>query len=275
MRAVSRCYGLLLAKVSLIVAVATAGAEAQDQGTFTQGIRPIMERSCWNCHNADTQRSDLDLSTRESALRGGRSGQAAIVPGRAEDSRMFRLVAGLEGPSMPRQGNPLSPDEIEVVRAWIDDGAHWDSGPAEAAGLEITQEDEIGEGEREYWAFQLPVKERVPDSGDSDHPIDRFLEQKRIDNELVVAPRADRLTLLRRAYLDLTGLPPTTDQTAAFLADDRPDAWERLIDQLLESPHYGERWGRHWLDVARYADSDGFEQDVDRPNAWRYRDYVI
>ena len=135
MRAVARFYGLLLAKVSLVAAVAAVGAEAQDSGTFTQGIRPIMERSCWNCHNADTQRSDLDLSTRESALRGGRSGQAAIVPGRAEDSRMFRLVAGLEGPSMPREGSSLSPDEIEVLRAWINDGAHWDSGPAEAAGL--------------------------------------------------------------------------------------------------------------------------------------------
>ena len=273
MRAVSRFCGLLLAKASLIAAVAAAGAEAQDSGTFTQGIRPIMERSCWNCHNADTQRSDLDLSTRESALRGGRSGQAAIVPGRAEDSRMFRLVAGLEGPSMPREGNPLSTDEVEVLRAWINDGAHWDSGPAEAAGLEFAPEDESDK--RDYWAFQLPVKERVPEAGDSDHPIDRFLEQKRVDNGLTSAPRADRLTLLRRAYLDLTGLPPTTDQTAAFLADDRPDAWEHLIDQLLESPHYGERWGRHWLDVARYADSDGFEQDVDRPNAWRYRDYVI
>jgi Protein of unknown function (DUF1553)/Protein of unknown function (DUF1549) len=129
---------------------------------------------------------------------------------------------------------------------------------------------------RNYWAFKLPVQAAIPNvSIRSDNPIDRFLEQTRHDKGLKAAPRAGRLTLLRRAYLDLIGLPPSPAETAAFLADNAPDAWERLIDKLLASPHYGERWGRHWLDVARYADSSGFEQDYDRPNAWRYRDYVI
>ena len=129
---------------------------------------------------------------------------------------------------------------------------------------------------RNYWAFKLPVQAPVPTvSIRSDNPIDRFLEQTRQGKGLKAAPRAGRLTLLRRAYLDLIGLPPSPAETAAFLADNAPDAWERLIDRLLASPHYGERWGRHWLDVARYADSSGFEQDYDRPNAWRYRDYVI
>ena len=108
-----------------------------------------------------------------------------------------------------------------------------------------------------------------------DHPIDRFLEKERQEDAITAAPQADKLTLLRRAYLDLTGLPPTLDESEAFLADTAPGSWERVIDQLLASSHYGERWGRHWLDVARYADSDGYEQDVDRENAWRYRDYIV
>ena len=143
--------------------------------------------------------------------------------------------------------------------------------------LVATQENsQIPPAARNYWAFKLPVQSAVPETATRfDNPIDRFLEKARRDKGLEPAPRASRLTLLRRAYLDLIGLPPTPAETAAFLADDSPDAWERLIDTLLASPHYGERWGRHWLDVARYADSSGFEQDYDRPNAWRYRDYVI
>ena len=128
---------------------------------------------------------------------------------------------------------------------------------------------------RKAWAFTLPVQAPPPDVSGFENPIDRFLEQARREKGLTPAPRAPRVTLLRRAYLDLVGLPPSPAESAAFLADQSPDAWPRLIDRLLASPHYGERWGRHWLDVARYADSSGFEQDYDRPNAWRYRDYVI
>src|SRR5207248_11302485 len=131
--------------------------------------------------------------------------------------------------------------------------------------------------ERNYWAFKLPVQSPVPDvDGRRDrNPIDRFLEAARRAHALTPAPRADRYTLVRRAYLDLLGLPPTPAQVAAFVDDQSPGAWERLVDTLLASPHYGERYGRMWLDVARYADSAGFEYDMHRPNAWRYRDYVI
>jgi len=143
--------------------------------------------------------------------------------------------------------------------------------------LVATQENsQIPPAARNYWAFKLPVRSAVPETATRfDNPIDRFLEKTRRDKGLEPAPRASRLTLIRRAYLDLIGMPPSPAETAAFLADDAPDAWPRLIDTLLASAHYGERWGRHWLDVARYADSSGFEQDYDRPNAWRYRDYVI
>jgi hypothetical protein len=175
---------------------------------------------------------------------------------------------------MPMSGS-LTQEEITAVREWIDDGAHWDAGPATTGATELAINTELPPGAREFWSFQLPIQAELPDVADFEHPIDRFLEQTRQDNGLTAAPRADQRTLLRRAYLDLTGLPPTSEQTAAFLADTDPGAWERLIDQLLASPHYGERWGRHWLDVARYADSDGFGQDADRTNAWRYRDYVI
>ena len=271
MRAISTSHGLIPAVVLAAAVTVPIGAEAQNPEAFTSDIRPIMEQRCWNCHGEQLQLSGLDLRTRERALTGGTRGPA-IVPGRADESLLFRLVAGLEEPSMPGEGT-LTEVEIASVRAWIEDGAHWDTGPATTGDDEFAVNTELPPGARDYWAFQLPVQGPLPDAPAFEHPIDRFLQQTRRAAGLTAAPRADQLTLLRRAHLDLTGLPPTPEETAQFVADTGPGA--RLIDRLLASPHYGERWGRHWLEVARYADSDGFEQDVDRPNAWRYRDYVI
>ena len=266
-------FGVTLAAV--LGLTATAGAQTEPIN-FTDHIRPIMERSCWNCHGEAAQLSELDLSSREAALEGGAKGPA-IVPGRAEDSRLFRMVAGLDQPFMPLSGDPLSDAELAAVRTWIDEGAHWDAGEVTAAAdaLAALENDALPTGARDYWAFRHPQQAPVPASKTFDHPVDRFLEASRRDAGLTAAPRADRLTLLRRAYLDLIGLPPTPEQVEESLADTERGAWERLIDKLLDSPHYGERWGRHWMDVARYADTDGFEQDYVRPNAWRYRDYVI
>ena len=266
-------FGVTLAAV--VGVAATAGAQTEPIN-FTDHIRPIMERSCWNCHGEAAQLSDLDLSSREGALEGGTKGPA-IVPGRAEDSRLFRMVAGLDQPSMPMSGDLLSDTELAAVRTWIDEGAHWDAGEvtATADALAALENDALPPGARDYWAFRHPEQAPVPASREFDHPVDRFLEASRKDAGLTAAPRADRLTLLRRAYLDLIGLPPTPTQIQEFLADTERGAWERQIDKLLDSSHYGERWGRHWMDVARYADTDGFEQDYVRPNAWRYRDYVI
>ncbi len=270
--------GGVLAAMLLSAAGAGTAAEAQtgEPVTFTDHIRPIFERSCWNCHGAASQLSELDLRTRDTAIEGGARGPA-LVPGRAEDSRMYRVLAGLDGPRMPMGGGTLSEAEIAAVRTWIDDGAHWDAGGAPsavdvAASLENS---ELPPGARDYWAFKLPVQAPVPVSETYEHPVDRFLEAARREAGVPVAPKADPLTRLRRAYLDLTGLPPTPAQIDEFLSDTERGAWERQIERLLASPHYGERWGRHWLDVARYADSTGFEQDYSRPNAWRYRDYVI
>jgi Protein of unknown function (DUF1553)/Protein of unknown function (DUF1549)/Planctomycete cytochrome C len=242
--------------------------------SFSSDIRPVLENSCWKCHGAAVQLSKLDLRTRDAALKGGTRGPA-ILPGNAGESRLYRLVAGIEKPSMPMDGK-LTAAQIAAIKAWIDQGAPWDAAPG-AKPTEFTIEEmPISPEARRYWAFQKPVQSPLPaEPANLANPIDRFLEKVRREKGLQAAPRADRITLLRRAYMDLVGLPPTPAETAEYLADRSPDAWERLIDKLLASPHYGERWGRHWLDVARYADSNGFEHDFDRPNAWRYRDYVI
>jgi hypothetical protein len=254
----------------------TAAVHAADSAVPFTDIRSIFESSCWKCHGGPVQLSKLDLHTREGALKGGEKGPA-IIPGNAAGSRLYRLVAGLEKPSMPLDGK-LTAEQIAKIKDWISQGAPWDSAaiPVSAAPPPAIEEMPISAEARNYWAFRKPVRPQVPAaSAELSNPIDRFLEKARAEKGLRRAPRADRITLLRRAYLDLIGLPPTPAEIAAWLDDHSPNAWESLIDRLLASPHYGERWGRHWLDVARYADSNGFEHDYDRPNAWRYRDYVI
>jgi len=271
--------GALVASLSVL-----PSPRAQEPVSFTTAIKPILENSCWTGHSRATRASKLDLSTRESALVGGERGPA-IVPGRADDSRLYRLVAGLEQPSMPFDGSTLTSAQIASIKAWINEGAHWDAtvveapkSPAAATSASAASPENavLPPGARESWAFTLPVKAPVPVApARFKNPIDRFLEKARQAKGLKAAPRADRFTLLRRAYLDLIGMPPSPAQVDEFLKDTAPGAWERLIDGLLASPHYGERWGRHWLDAARYADTDGYEDDHDRPNMWRYRDYVI
>ncbi len=284
---------LVIAGIGLFAALPSAQAPtppsppaaASAPVTFARDIEPIFAKSCWNCHSADAQLADLDLSTREAALRGGEHG-AAIVPGNAEQSRLYRMVAGLEPITMPMDGSKLAPAEIAAIKSWIESGAEWGaparSGRRKPAGapssaLAALENMDITPEQRAYWAFKLPVQKTPPlaTKPELSHPIDRFLEAARAEKKLVAAPRADKRTLIRRAYLDLIGLPPTPADVDAFVADQSDDAWDKLITKLLASPQYGERWGRHWLDVARYADSNGFEQDYDRPNAWRYRDYVI
>jgi hypothetical protein len=267
-----------LVVAAMCVLGAAAPASIAPQGgppaaaSFERDIRPIFEAACAACH-AETRTSGLDLRTRESAIKGGNNGPA-IVPGRADESRLYRRIAGLEEPSMPMDG-ALTAQQIAIVKRWIDDGAHGDANQARTSLQAAEPSAAIPQAAREYWAFTLPRQAPVPDIARFANPIDRFLEVRRRAQGLTAAPRAARETLVRRAYLDLIGLPPTPAEAAAFLADSAPDAWPRLIDRLLASPQYGERWGRHWLDVARYADSSGFEHDYDRPNAWRYRDYVI
>ena len=248
--------------------------------SFANDILPIFEANCLTCHGAGMQLAKLDLRTRESALAGGAHGPA-IVPGNAEQSRLFRRIAGAEAPAMPmtairsrrRRSPPSRPGSIRAPR-----GRPRPRRPRPRANpLAALERMDITPEQRNYWAFKLPVQAPCRWLLTRISPTRSIASSRRRASiaRLKAAPRADRLTLVRRAYLDLIGLPPTPAEVAAFLADQTPSAWERLIDRLLASPHYGERWGRHWLDVARYADSGGFEHDCDRPNAWRYRDYVI
>ncbi len=271
------------AEVAAIKAWIDQGANWETSISFAKDIQPIMERSCWNCHGAAMQLSKLDLRTREGALRGGAHGPA-LTPGNADQSRMYRAVAHLDAIKMPMQGEKLKPEEIAAFKTWIDQGAQWDAAATTAAAAKpatsavaALENMELTPEQRNYWAFKLPVQKTPPVASKADfsHPIDRFLEATRAEKKLVAAPRADKRTLIRRAYIDLIGLPPSPADVEAFVADQSEGAWDKLITKLLASPQYGERMGRHWLDVARYADSNGFEQDYDRPNAWRYRDYVI
>ena len=273
----------LTAPVLSAVFCAAAANAAERQISFSKDIQPIFQATCWKCHGPVVQLSKLDLTSRQSALKGG-AGGVDFVPGNAAKSRIYRMVAGLDKPAMPLDGK-LKPDEIEAIRLWIDQGAIWDV-TAKPLGTMGTltglpadtpaSEPPIPPEARNYWAFRKPVRLVAPDAAPSHgNPIDAYVSKSLATKSIPSAPPASPATLVRRAYLDLIGLPPTPAQTAEFLNDRAPDAWPRLIDRLLASPHYGERWGRHWLDVARYADSNGFEHDFDRPNAWRYRDYVI
>jgi len=283
-RVVSIALGTLLAAIGALASGRVGFAVQGPAVSFAKDVAPVLERNCLSCHGEAIQMGRFDLRTRDAALRGGTRG-ADIVPGDAAASRMYRRIAGLEQPAMPAQNPPLPPEQVAAIKQWIDDGAAWEQVATLTASTKATSASTLAAletrvitpAERNYWAFKLPVQAPPPpiERAAFTNPIDRFLEAARRQRGLTAAPRADRFTLVRRAYLDLVGLPPTPAQIEAFVADRSPDAWEHLVDALLASPHYGERYGRLWLDIARYADSAGFEYDMHRPNAWRYRDYVI
>ena len=231
--------------------------------------------------------SQLDLRTREGMLRGGVRGPA-LVPGHAAESRIYRQISGSQAPVMPL-GGTLSADEIATLERWINEGASWnvarlDPQPKqpehEQASAPAAKPEKVGitEADRQWWAFRKPLREPVPQHNAArwkSNPVDAFLKKRLDEKGLEPAPRADRRTLIRRAYLDVVGLLPAPEEVEAFVNNSSEDAFAKLVDRLLASPHYGERWGRHWLDVARYADSGGYEHDYDYPHAWRYRDYVV
>lgn len=236
---------------------------------FARDVQPILQKTCYSCHGPEKQEAGLRLDSRQRAFDGGDGGKA-IIPGKSSESRLIQLIAGLDEDTgrMPPdgEGTPLTAEQIGLMRAWIDQGANW---PEHGTGGGFPQG---------MWSLQplrasaLPV---VRDPAWVLSPIDNFILARLEREKLVPAPSADRVTLMRRLYFDLLGLLPTPDEVATYTADGRPDAYERLVDRLFASPHFGERWGRHWLDVARYADSDGYEKDRPRPFAWRYREWVL
>ena len=245
------------------------------RGDDAAAIR-ILERRCIQCHDAAEAKGELSLELRDAALKGGESGPS-FVPGKPDESPLWQQISG-DTPDMPKGLPTLSKAEQESIREWIVSGAHWPAEPLKDRRHEVT----------DWWSFQPLVRPAVPtvaflsengrplsDAKATVLPIDAFLEQARQKAGLTLSREADRATLIRRLSFDLIGLPPTADEVNAFLSDTEPQAYERLVDRLLENPGYGERWARHWLDVVHFGETHGYDKDKLRLHAWPYRDYVI
>jgi hypothetical protein len=252
--------------VVLLLASAAPAAAPPAQVDFVRDVRPILAARCYRCHGPTKQVAGLALNRKDRALEGGDSGPA-VVPGNAAASRLVRYVAGL-GPKgrMPPegQGRPLTPAQVALLRAWVDQGAKWPDGADILAPSE-------------HWAYRKPVRPPLPAVKDAAWPrngLDYFVLARLERAGLRPAPQADQATLIRRLSLDLIGLPPTVAEVDAFVADARPDAYERVVERLLASPRHGERWARPWLDLARYADTNGYEKDRPR-SIWPWRDWVV
>jgi len=242
--------------------LAIAATKAGDPGSqFERSIAPILTERCASCHNTDKREGGLDVTSRDSLLKGGESGPA-VVPRNLEESLLLEMISGDE-PLMPKNSKRLTAEQLAEFRRWIEAGADWPTGVKVRA---------------ELWSLRPITRTEPPSVKDASWvttPIDAFVLRRLEDKGLNHAPPADRVALIRRATFDLHGLPPTPQEVDDFVADASQEAFAKVIDRLLKSPRYGERWGRHWLDLASYADSHGFELDYARPNAWRYRDYVI
>ncbi|HEY7305393.1 MAG TPA: PSD1 and planctomycete cytochrome C domain-containing protein [Bryobacteraceae bacterium] len=252
---------------------AKTGESAQENSSsgtqsplFATKVRPILASRCYSCHGPEVQQNGLRLDSLEDVLKGSESGKI-IVPGRSDQSRIVRRLMAKERPLMPYGGPPLSNEEIDVIRQWIDAGA---PGPDSSAPIAPSKP-------RKHWAYVKPARPATPDvknAGWCRNPIDNFILSKLEQSGLRPSEEADKATLIRRVYLDVIGLPPSPQEVDAFLADKSPDAYEKVVDRLFRSPRYGEHWARQWLDLARYADSNGYEADR-RRTAWEYRDWVI
>ncbi|MCY3964201.1 MAG: PSD1 and planctomycete cytochrome C domain-containing protein [Acidobacteria bacterium] len=257
----------------------TAQTPADGIKLFEENVWPVLEQNCFMCHS-DPERAEngLLLTTRAGLLRGGERGPAVSTSEPALSLLLHAIAYEDEQLQMPPPGR-LAEADLEVIRQWVLLGAPFGGDEDELTEVAPAEDAfEITDADREWWSVRPLVRPDVPAVADSDwplSPIDHFLLAKLEAAGLEPPPPADRRALIRRASYDLTGLPPTLQEVEAFEQDQRPDAWERLIDRLLASPHYGERWGRHWLDLVRYAETDGYERDRKKPSAWRYRDWVI
>jgi mono/diheme cytochrome c family protein len=242
-------HGLMLAWVAS--AAAAPGTGSID---FSRDIQSLLAKRCVACHGPDTQEGGLRLDQQAGATAALDSGSRAIVPGDSAASEILARITSTDPDvQMPPEGARLSATQVDTVTRWIDEGAEW----------------------KEHWAFRPLVRPDVPAVADVANPIDAFIRAGLERRGLPVPDPAEKRALLRRVTYDVTGLPPSEQEVRDFLADESPQAWERVVDRLLASPHYGEQWARHWLDLVRYADTNSFERDGNKPHAWRYRDYVI
>ena len=261
------CVLCLLAPISHAAPAAQLPPASTRKIDFLKDVQPIFTNSCFECHGPEKQKGGLRFDQKAAALKGGDTGRL-VVPGKSAESLLIQAITGTKEDlaQMPKKRKPLTDEQIGLLRAWIDQGVEWPETPM-AKGKDWTK----------HWAFKSPVRPAIPTVKNTRwvrNPIDSFILARLEREGLTPSPEADKLTLLRRLSLDLTGLPPTIAEADAFLTDRSPDAYDEQVERLLTSPHYGERWGRHWLDAARYADSDGFEKDKMR-FVWFYRDWVV
>jgi hypothetical protein len=272
--------GVLLCSVLVGSSSQAAGSQVDGEPTvgqiefFEKHVRPVLVEHCFECHSGDSRRLEagLRLDSRAAALSGGDSGPALIL-GDPDESLLIQAVR-YESFEMPPRGR-LPDESVDALAKWVQMGAPWPGSP-EAAGS-IRQATDWRQRMAEHWSWQ-PIQAVAPPPVRADwprNPIDHFILDKLEANGLSPAPVADRRTLIRRLYFDLLGLPPSPDQVAAFVADDSSDAYEQLVDRLLDSPHFGEKWARHWMDLVRFAETHGHEFDYAIHDAWRYRDYLI
>ncbi len=255
----------LTAAVAVIASV-PAASSAEPRISFDRDVRPILAKHCFECHGADTQESNLRLDRPADVLKGGKSGRRTVIAGRSRESRLWQVVAGADAKlSMPPDGARLTASEVATLARWIDQGAIFDAATTDSGPS------------ADFWSFKPVRVERPPVDANrfAGSPIDAFIAAKLHKAGLAPSPPADRRTLIRRLYLDVLGLPPSPREIAQFISDADPLAWNRLVDRVLASPHFGERFARHWLDVVRFAETDGFETNIERPNAYPYRDYLI
>ncbi len=297
-----RWVGYILAVMGADLAFAAEPAPRAEE-LFVRQVLPLLKQKCFTCHGEDKSdlRGGLNMLSREGLIKGGESGQTSLVPRKPEESPLYLAVTRLShqwSAMPPKDNDALTPQQVEYLKQWIASGAPWpdpkriteltkkaSSQWDDAEGIQVATSGGLSEewSTRRYkpenlWAYQ-PLKKdeggRMKD--EAGNPIDGFIDRRLGELGISAAPPADRRTLIRRATFDLIGLPPTPAEIDAFVNDPAPDeqAFAKVVERLLASPHYGEQWGRHWLDVVRYADSSGFANDYERGNAWRYRDYVV
>ncbi|MFP6620515.1 MAG: DUF1549 domain-containing protein, partial [Pirellulaceae bacterium] len=258
--------------MALLLGKPAVGQQPQEID-FVRQVAPILQQRCLNCHGATKAEGGLRLHQAAATRRGGDSG-AVLVAGKSEQSELLRRLKTDDAEErMPLKLKPLTQQEVDLLAAWIDQGASW---PAEYTIVPPAKA--RAEQAARHWAFQPLQRPAFPASVEqlkTSNGIDRFVQARLQQEKVRPSAAADRVTLIRRVTLDLLGLPPTPQEVTQFLEDRRPDAYQRLVDRLLASPHYGERWARPWMDLCHYADTDGYLTDQQRPVAWRYRDWLV
>src|SRR5581483_9948224 len=263
-------FAILLLALAPALEAANPALSPEHIEFFEKRVRPLLAARCQGCHNAKQNTAGLDLTSAAGARK-------FVVPGDVSNSRLLQVVGYQERIKMPPTGR-LKDEEIATLREWVRVGAPWPAAETSAGIPSNEVGRDFSRAQKEFWSFR-PLRQSAPpavkDEGWVRSPVDRFILARLEAHGLHPAPAAGKLTLIRRATLDLTGLLPTEEEVKAFLADNSAQAFERVVERLLASPRYGEQWGRHWLDIARYADSTGADEDHRYPYAWRYRDYVI